>query len=235
MRSRRRSHPAVEPATTPSSAPVAPRASTAARVASHWPSMRSPSSRSSTARSTRAVSVRLSRSWVARWSTAAASGPSSAGLLTECVFESMAATYQPRTRTQGPTRNCGQRSPAEAGPSERARRVEGNPRARQLHGARPTAPPTRTAPWPRTPTHRATHPHGARHPRPPSHVTHGTRPPNPRDPTAPAYRGRPSDPHNRLPDRLPRCPGGGASGARAGRTRRWRPRPGRRGGPSGGR
>ena len=88
-----------------------------------------------------------------------------------------------------------------AGSPPRAHRVQANPRARQLHGARgsrPTAPAPRTGPDPPgLPTHRASSPHPNRPPRHPTHPA--TQPPDARrprpDPT-PAIRF-PSDPVTR--------------------------------------
>jgi len=69
------------------------------------------SPRSRMTRSARAASESPSGGWsTSPWSSAttAANPPGvAAGWLVECVFESMAGTYQPPTRTQAPTRNCG--------------------------------------------------------------------------------------------------------------------------------
>ncbi len=97
-----RSHPAVEPASWPSSAPAAPWASTPASSLSHWPSSRSTSRRSHRTRSARTGSGSLSRSWPASSSTSAASAANASGRpagcpvgsWVECVFGSTAATYQ---------------------------------------------------------------------------------------------------------------------------------------------
>ena len=111
---RARSQAAVEPAWTPWSAPAAPRASTPASSASQWPSRRSMSPRNTMTRSAPAPSGSWSGSWsVSSWSSAtSADNPVGVpvGWLVECVFESMAGTYQPSTRTQAPTRKCGKPS-----------------------------------------------------------------------------------------------------------------------------
>ena len=123
QRNRVRNQPAVEPTSWPWSAPAAPRPSTTASCRSQWPSSRSTSRRNAKTCSAKAASVSPSRSWAANPSTATArdarwSGrpaPSRVDWLIECVFESMAATYQARHREHKhqPT-NLGTTSPDRA-------------------------------------------------------------------------------------------------------------------------
>jgi len=86
-------------------------ASTAASSLSQWPSSRSTSRRRVRTRSANATSFKPSRSWVASSFIAAARVASPPGRRPscgdECVFESMAATYQPPTQTQLPIPSCG--------------------------------------------------------------------------------------------------------------------------------
>ena len=79
------------------------------------------SPRSRHTRSARAPSVSPSRGWAASsWSSATSAG-SPAGWLVECVFESMAATYQPPTQTQAPTPHLGTTLPSPTPPDPASR------------------------------------------------------------------------------------------------------------------
>ena len=129
MRRRWRSQAAVEPTWTPWSAPAAPRASRTASSPSQWPSRRSASCRNTRTRSARVASLSRSGSWAARPWSSAASALSRSRRLVECVFESMAATYQPRTPRQAPLPHLGTTSPTEPG------------RRRVPAGSRPTPAP----------------------------------------------------------------------------------------------
>ena len=207
MRSRVRSQLAVEPAWTPCSAPAAPRASTAASSASQWPSRRSMSPRNTMTRSAPAPSASRSGSWSARpWSSATSACNAArvpAGWLVEWVFESMAATYQPRTQDKHQPENV--ENPAVTDftrPSiEGSTAASGQPQALRLVGNVPTRPSARTqvvaayppgrgqppcqaTAWgPDTPDHPASSPHG-------TPTTPGTRPTLPPNHTGPDGPGK---------------------------------------------
>ena len=163
MRSRRRSQAAVEPAWTPCSAPAAPRASTPASSASHWPSRRSTSPRNTRTRSAQAPSASPSGSWAARPWSSATSAANPAGVPADGWSNGCSspwrATYQPLTRTQAPPPHLGTSSPTRAGSSDAWPPGPGQPPC-QATALAPTAPdpdpprqppardPTAPAPYP---------------------------------------------------------------------------------------
>jgi hypothetical protein len=173
---------------------------------SQWPSSRSSSRRRTRTRSARAASESPPRSWAASCSTAAARAVSPSGELSECVFESMAATYQPHTRTQAPNHNlwtafsgpqvgnaCHPGDSLLGAGSSLRPSVESDPPAVRVEvtrqgssqasarGPRRGGPPCRVGPWsPRTAPSQV-HSWAQRHPTHPARHLHGartTRPPS---------------------------------------------------------
>ena len=131
------------------SAAAAPRASRSASSWSRWPSRRSTSRRRTSTRSARTASDSPSRSWAARRSTAAARAVSDATGLTECVFGSMAATYQPPPDHKHQPQIWGQPFPrpqlTQPGQEQGDRTLA--PSCEQLGWSEPPDPHGRSDPW----------------------------------------------------------------------------------------